>query len=624
MAPPEGHPAAVELLAGPTVVVGNDRRAVHRPREQAVIARLALAAPRPVPVSVLVEDVWGHAPPDSAVDALRVHVSNLRKLLADAARAPGQLLVTVRGGYRLAEDVRTDVARLDAAVEARDLPALRQLVDAPPWTGLAELDTGSGEFTAAARRIEERWVSAVELVASDDLATGRADLAVAALERVTAAHPHRENAWSTLVLALTVEGRRTEALRACQTARQHLRDAGIDPSPGLVQAEQRALRGDEAAPAPMAETAMETGYVDVEGAQVAFAVMGNGESDLLFVHGGFVPFSIMRDEPRLAAFLDRLARSFRVIVLDRRGIGMSDPPADGGPVTVEHWADDLVAVLDATEADQPLVYAHENAGPPALHLAASAPSRLRGLVLHSTVARYLRGPDYSFGPDQDVYERIDRLLAREWSEEEMLNSVAPSVGRDEALLQWLERAGRLGAGPRRAAELHRMWLEVDVRHLLHRVTVPAIVLQPARRPRADPGHARYLAEHLPDAELELLDSADHLPFLADASSVVDAIERLHRRTVDEPTSYEPAADRVLCAILAVGAVHTTSVELRRAGARSVVEIDGALVSTFRSRREADDVARRFVADGTPVVVEMDDTTGTEDDVVLQRVARRLT
>src|SRR6476659_5120807 len=72
---------------------------------------------------------------------------------------------------------------------------------------------------------------------------------------------------------------------------------------------------------------------------------GEGALDLVFIPGFVSHVEHFWDEPGLAAFFERLGRFARVIVMDRRGCGLSDPRAPG--LTLDDEARDVLAVLDA-------------------------------------------------------------------------------------------------------------------------------------------------------------------------------------------------------------------------------------------------------------------------------------
>lgn len=607
------------MLGGVAMSAGGVAVSIERRREQAVLTRLAVAAPEVVPVDVLVVDVWGEDPPAAAVDALRVHVSSLRKAIRGLGVDARSVLQTVDRGYRLAlSPSAIDVRKLELALAAEDVLALEPLVRPWPASDPGRLSDASAWFDQLARRLRDRLVAAAELVASVDVAKGTGRAAVELLRDALASDPYRERLWEGLVRALTASEDHVEALRAYQEARATLADIGVEPGPGLRSAEAASLRS---AP-PRSDRPPMPEYVDMGGSRVAYAVVGDGPTDLLFLHGGFVPLAVMWDEPRLGSFLDRLADRFRVVLLDRRGIGMSDAPLDG-PVRLEHWVDDVRAVLDEVGSTATLVLAHEHGGPVALAVAATD-VRVRGMVLHSTAARPMRSADHPYGATDETLERISNMIDRSSGSMDMLRSVAPSAGDDAALRGFLDRAGRLGAGPSMARELHRAFFESDVRALLPQVVCPVVVMHPARFVFGDPGQARYLAEHLPHARLELLDSGDFIFWVRDSRLVEAAIDEVAQRATDTAPGSTPRAVVVLRALVAT--VGDAARRVLHDHAESTLSVGDATVAVFGTRAAADAAVARLRAaePDARVEVAVADTTATSDDPAVRALIERVT
>src|SRR5438128_12400119 len=118
---------------------------------------------------------------------------------------------------------------------------------------------------------------------------------------------------------------------------------------------------------------------------IAYATIGDGPMDVLYVPTWMSVFELYWDQPKIAAFFNRIAEFARVIVFDRRGAGLSDP-LQGDP-TLEEQMDDVIAVLDAVGADRVSVFAQLEGGPMACLFAASHPDRVSSLVLNETFAR---------------------------------------------------------------------------------------------------------------------------------------------------------------------------------------------------------------------------------------------
>ena len=73
-------------------------------------------------------------------------------------------------------------------------------------------------------------------------------------------------------------------------------------------------------------------YAVPEGAAVAYQLVGNGSVDLVFLPEWMNNLEMQWDEPKLARFPSQLAAFSRVIMLNTRGIGLSDPLSCAVPV----------------------------------------------------------------------------------------------------------------------------------------------------------------------------------------------------------------------------------------------------------------------------------------------------
>jgi DNA-binding CsgD family transcriptional regulator len=65
--------------------------------------------------------------------------------------------------------------------------------------------------------------------------------------------------------------------------------------------------------------------------------------------------------------------------------------------------------------------------------------------------------------------------------------------------------------------------QIDVRHLLPKITAPTTVIMRDNDRVISVEHGRYVARHVPGARYVELAGEDHLPFVGDASAVVSAI-----------------------------------------------------------------------------------------------------
>ncbi|MEV1202105.1 AfsR/SARP family transcriptional regulator, partial [Microbispora rosea] len=239
--------------------------AVAGTRVRALLAVLALRPGRLVPADRLVDALWEDDPPANASNALQTLVKRLRAALG----RPGAVLWR-DGGYVLGvEPAQVDShvftaltlpyatgalpdRMADGEVPGAELDdACAELEEALAlWRGPALADLRAVSYlAAAAARLEERRLAAVEARAAAHLALGReVDLSAEA-----AAHPLRERLSALAMRALARSGRQAAALALYERVRRALADElGVDPGPELRAAHLDVLRGqqDPAAPSP--------------------------------------------------------------------------------------------------------------------------------------------------------------------------------------------------------------------------------------------------------------------------------------------------------------------------------------------------------------------------------------
>jgi DNA-binding SARP family transcriptional activator len=274
------------------------------PRPRALLAVLLLHPNEVVPTDRLIDELWGEDSPERAVDALRVHVSRLRKAL------PQDVLTTRSPGYVVrVEPDALDLHRFERLVdEGRGLLARGLAADASGrlrealslWRGPALTDFAYQSFAQTAiARLEEIRLAAVELRMDADLVLGRHDELVGELEALVAEHPLRERLRSHLMTALYRSGRQAEALDAYQDVRRALVDElGIDPGPALQELERAILRHD---PSLDVETTAPAGVREVAERSILLAIAHETRFDALLA----VAEPLVRQPPR-AMILARL------------------------------------------------------------------------------------------------------------------------------------------------------------------------------------------------------------------------------------------------------------------------------------------------------------------------------
>ena len=290
--------------------------------------------------------------------------------------------------------------------------------------------------------------------------------------------------------------------------------------------------------------APETRYAQSGDVHLAYQVIGDGPIDLV-LFGTFVSHVELNwENPSIARFLRGMASFSRLIVFDKRGVGMSDPAATHQPPTLEERMEDVRAVMDAAGSERAALFGSSEGGQLAVLFAATYPARTLATVLYSTNASARRESDYPAGITESVADALLEIVERDWGGDGILDVVLPSVGDDPRAREWWRSYLRRSTSPGAAAAQIRLGIAGDVRHALGSVQAPTLVLHSGGDAFIRADHGRYLADHIPGARYVELDGADHLPYLAAADAIV-AETREFLTGVREPA--EP--DRVLATIL---------------------------------------------------------------------------
>lgn len=357
---------------------------------------------------------------------------------------------------------------------------------------------------------------------------------------------------------------------------------------------------DQASAAPAEVTAPETRYARSGDVNIAYQVVGEGEVDLVFVMGWVSHVELFWADPSFARFLSRLASFTRLIVFDKRGTGLSDRVPLSELPTLEQRMDDVRAVMNAVKSRRAVLMGVSEGGPLCSLFAATYPERVAGLVIIGGYARRLWAPDYPWGPTPEQRERFIERLEQDWGGPFGIEERAPSRADDPDFRRWWATYLRMGASPGAAAALTRMNAEVDIRNVLPTIGVPTLVIHRSGDRCLHLAEGRYLAEHIPGARWVELPGDDHLPFVGDQKSILDAIENFVSELEETPPP-----PRVLATLLFVRTdavdplLGTLDDEARRKiewhHGRKFARVSDALVATFDGPARAIHCASAIVA-----------------------------
>ena len=294
-----------------------------------------------------------------------------------------------------------------------------------------------------------------------------------------------------------------------------------------------------------------------DGAHIAYQTLGDGPVDIVFVHSFVSHVEIFWELPSFARFIRELSASARVVIFDKRGVGLSDRLSS--IPTLEARMDDLRAVLDAVGSPRALVIGDGEGAALAALFAATYPDRTLGLVLWSGSVRMAWAPDYPWGMREDEFE--ERLLRRTelWGDADRASETARmtftigDTASEPGFAEWLVKLQRYGTAPGDLVTFSRVWFSTDARSALPPIQVPTMVLVRDGWPQPWHEEARWTADQVAGAQLRALHGDEDDPYLGDVSEVAHAVAQFLSTIHEEQAVFS----RVLATVLFTDIVAST-------------------------------------------------------------------
>ena len=277
---------------------------------------------------------------------------------------------------------------------------------------------------------------------------------------------------------------------------------------------------------------------------IAYQVVGEGERDLVFVPDYVSNLVYGWESPYWREFYERLSRSFRLILFDKRGTGLSD----GGAYysALETRIEDLRVVLDAVGSEAAVVFGASEGGQVAALYAATYPERTDALVL------FQFAPHFAHAATPEWQAEL-RDLREEWGTQEyadrLVAQISPTLLRSEVDRLWFANWLRVGASPQAAYELNKAHSENDLREVLPAIRVPTLVLY---RGGLEKKGAEDAARLISGARLVQVAGSDYWGVFL-SPEMVDELESLVATL-----GAEPETDSVLATILFTDLVGSTA------------------------------------------------------------------
>jgi class 3 adenylate cyclase len=346
----------------------------------------------------------------------------------------------------------------------------------------------------------------------------------------------------------------------------------------------------------LAVNAPDVSYARSGDVAVAYQLVGEGPMDIVFLRGITGDLLSTWEQPLLVRHVEGLASNGRVIMLDRRGTGLSDRVRE--VQSLETTMDDVRAVMDAVGSERAVVWTGGIATGIAVLFAATYPERCAGVVLFDPRVKGVRSPDYPWAQTEDEWRTQLAEVRTRWGARDYFEGLAhewaPEVAGDAGFVDWFVWHMRRSLSPGAALTSFRTAMELDVRDVLAAVRVPTLVMP---RP-ALPGPGHYTASRIRGSEVvELPELRGVYTWVDDDAhrATMEATERFISRLTDRKQT-----ERVLATILFTDIVGSTEMAagLGDAAWRELLERHHSIVRRELARyqgRELDTAGDGFFA-----------------------------
>jgi len=295
----------------------------------------------------------------------------------------------------------------------------------------------------------------------------------------------------------------------------------------------------------------ETRYARSGDVGIAYQVIGEGEMDLVIAFPFISHIDLLWENPAQSYFMRKLGSFARVILFDRRGVGLSDPVDKAA--TLEERMDDVRAVMDAAGSERAALLGMSEGATMCMLFAATYPDRTAALVLWGAMARSTRADDYPWAPEKEAVEEAqEELVAPLWGQGATIDIFSPSLADNARAREFQARFERQAASPMRVWQLFQMFLDTDVREALPLIQAPTLILHRSNDRAVSVRAARWLAEQIEGSRFVELEGEDHFPWVGDSNAALEAIEEF--LTGVRPG---PAPERVLATVLFTDIVDST-------------------------------------------------------------------
>lgn len=285
-------------------------------------------------------------------------------------------------------------------------------------------------------------------------------------------------------------------------------------------------------------------YARADDAHLAYRVItgqDGGTHDVVLVTGGTMPMEALFEDRIGVRLIDGLATLGRLLMFDRQGIGLSDPPSDWERSPYQRWCDDIETVVTAAGVERPVLVGNLLCASPIALFCASRPARVGAVALLEPTR-----PSRPTVPDEWVRQTVS-------GEFDSVAQLLPSRAAEPGFREWFDRAGRSGASPGTAVRVYTAPSEDElaaVNDAIAAMQAPVLVMRRKIPFRSD--YQYVLIEDIPGATYVEIPGTDAHIVGNEVDALLAEITRFVTGEVRAPTP-----ERVLAAVLFSDLVSST-------------------------------------------------------------------
>lgn len=321
-----------------------------------------------------------------------------------------------------------------------------------------------------------------------------------------------------------------------------------------------------------------------DGSSIAYQVFGSGPLEFVIVPGIVSHVELGWEDPGFAYFWRRLGELGRVVLFDKRGTGMSDHAS--GAATLEQRVDDMHTVMNAAGVERAVICGISEGGALAVLFAATAPDRVTHLMLHGCLAVGALAPNH---PNPERARAMAPLILdvtrSTWGTPRDGDSIFVKGAPNDRSAQ-LER---YSCSPSTAVDLMRINFDVDLRPILHAISVPTLVTHCRNDPAIPVWHGKLIAEGIAGAQFVEIDGDWHTSWNPeDMKILADLCEEF---VTGRPAGRRDRAERVLATVMFSDIVRSTDAASELGDEQWIARLDA---HDAIGRREVDSHRGRLV------------------------------